>query len=90
MIPAEQNGRFVAKMKVVLDVHNGTFKPRYPDVCTDKTSKHLIASIKVALPNVRVDQALVFGPAQKCYALSESCFENRGGDITSRSKGHGP
>jgi len=43
MIPAEQNGRFVANMKVVLDVYNGTFDPRYPDVSMDKTSKHLIA-----------------------------------------------
>lgn len=50
MIPAEQNGSFVANMEMVLDVYKRAFDPRFPVVCMDESPKQLIGEKKVPIP----------------------------------------
>ena len=50
MIPPENNGAFVARMEMVLDVYKRPFDPRNPVVCMDESPKQLIAETKIPIP----------------------------------------
>jgi hypothetical protein len=49
VIPPKENGSFVARMEMVLDVYKRVYDPRFPVVCMDESPKQLIAETKTPI-----------------------------------------
>jgi hypothetical protein len=45
-IPPKQSSEFVWRMEDVLDVYCRPYDPRFPQVCMDETSKHLLGEVR--------------------------------------------
>ena len=50
VIPAKENGEFVAAMEKVLDVYKRPYDPMRPVVCMDESPKQLIGETRVPIP----------------------------------------
>ncbi len=50
MIPAEQNGEFVARMEDILDIYEWEYDADYPVVCMDEQPTQLIKETRTPLP----------------------------------------
>ncbi|TSA37490.1 MAG: IS630 family transposase [Porphyromonadaceae bacterium] len=50
VIPAKENGEFVAAMEKVLDVYRRPYNPMRPVVCMDESPKQLIGETRVPIP----------------------------------------
>ena len=50
IIPAKENGEFVAAMEKVLDVYKRPYDPMRPVVCMDESPKQLIGETRVPIP----------------------------------------